>query len=136
MFYVVVIVIVIVLAVILSNKTWTYQYGDYTIRVKNTAVKCVVYANDKMIAEGGMFKYRLTGKLDNGKEVRIKIGQGLLGLKCTLYIDGITLLDSKSAAEPSNKLCKQCGKQLEKFPRAGHYYCLGCGSTWEDLKHR
>lgn len=40
----------------------------------------------------------------------------------------ISIAFGKSTGKVKN--CSQCGKQLEKAPRKGHYYCLGCGSTW------
>ena len=92
--FILIAVVTVILTVVFSNKEWIYQYGGYTILVKNTAIKCVVYANDTQIAEGGMFAFNLNGKLDNGEEVKVKLS-AWWSIKCSLYIDNMEIFPSK-----------------------------------------
>ena len=72
------------------KKTWTYRYGGSKIEVINTWTGgCWLLVNDQTRdINNGIVSGSLRTTLENGEEILAKVGQGLLGIKCRLYVNG------------------------------------------------
>ena len=69
---------------------WTYQYGENTIVVENTATTETLYINNEVVdtKKGIAFSANLTGKLPEGQTVTAEI-TGSFGVGCDLYVDDV-----------------------------------------------
>ena len=69
-------------------QNWKYVYGNYTIEVKNTMLKCELYINGEMVDDhkGLDFGANLIGDLDNGEKVLASLHSGVTSVSCDLYI--------------------------------------------------
>ena len=101
MFWIIAVIVIVALTIIMSNKEWTCQYGEYKILVKNTATSCAVIVNGKQIAKGGVFTYSIQGKLENGENIKIKLSQGAISIKCTILIEGREVFSSANSSSDS-----------------------------------
>jgi len=73
---------------------WTAEYENDTIKVENKASTVKLFVNDEVqdIYFGMIGSPRLTGKLSNGKDVKVVIG-GDLKMHCAIFVDNKLILE-------------------------------------------
>ena len=73
---------------------WTVEYENDTIKVENKASTAKLFINDEVqdIYFGMIGSPRLTGKLSNGKDVKVVIG-GDLKMHCAIFVDNKLILE-------------------------------------------
>ncbi len=72
-------------------KTWTYKYGEDTIKVVNKDFEgSEMYINDALCDQnnGISFSDNLSGVLKNGETVKASLG-GTFKMKCSLFVNGV-----------------------------------------------
>ena len=145
---IIIVIIIIVIIIKLSKKEWKYYYDGNNIIVKNTAIRCSLIINNEIVdvKTGNIISAKLHGILNNGKDVNVKIGQGLISLKCSLFVGEDELFPIKSTSsyiKDDLKSCPECGEKYritsppyeisKKLSRNYTYsYCHKCEHVWPD----
>ena len=73
---------------------WNVDYENNTIKVENKVSTAKLFINDEVqdIYFGMAGFPRLTGKLSNGKDVKVVIG-GDLKMHCAIFVDNKLILE-------------------------------------------
>lgn len=73
---------------------WTIDYENNTIKVENKSSTAKLFINDEVqdIYFGMVGSPRLTGKLNNGKDVKVVIG-GDFKMHCAIFVDNKLILE-------------------------------------------
>ena len=88
--------IVLFVVSIKANITdYTVNYEGHTILISNKMSSCSLFVDDVLVDQLKSYVLfstaRLTGKVED-KEIKVNIGQGLIKIKYTMFIDGKKVL--------------------------------------------
>jgi len=110
------------------KKTWTYQFGRSKIEIVNTWLGgCSLLVNDHIQdVNHNLISGSLRAVLESGEIVLANLGQGLLGIKCRLYVNGKEIKPIMI-----NGISKQTGTEVqsEGMPiKRKSRKCTNCGA--------
>ncbi|MCL2237059.1 MAG: hypothetical protein FWC05_02250 [Treponema sp.] len=80
-----------IISAIASNKSWTYNYKNNTIVVKNTVSTCELLIDGQLHdkkTSALSTQMTLQSKLESGEEVSVHVGGGWFGIDCNMRIGG------------------------------------------------
>ena len=78
-----------------KNSVWTVDYEKDTIKVENEPSIAKLFINNEVqdIHYGMNSHGRLTGKLSNGKDVKVVIGIDMFKIRCAIFVDNKLILE-------------------------------------------
>jgi len=84
-------VVIAIISLIASNKSWTYNYNNNTITVKNSPSTGELLINGQMVdkkTSALSAQMTLQSKLDSGEIVEAHLGGGFFTVDCNVKVDG------------------------------------------------